>query len=414
MTSLSGFWDQEISTLSTTRFPSTIPQSSAGHTQQQEQQRSRPIRNAQPQDLQRIEYCPEDTYQTVASFIGGAKAQTNLIRATKTNKLFVCKHLYATYTTQGCISHGQTPREAKLPLGILAGPHPNIVVLFAGRNSIQGRYRLYMEYCSGGDLNRQIHYFAHLDQSAFGAFPVVRYDQEWRVRNLVTTPRMGTVPDFHVPAVVLLHVAAELIDALAFIQHGLHPNDSGVYKGGKEGHVPVIHGDIKPENILLRWPQDECYAGLPQIVLADFGAAKVASKTRGICGTKVYNSPEVLRMAHLREHDLPQFERLRYMPVMTTTSDIYQLGHVLHVLATYALFPVGEQPGRAKFPAAYNATSCGLWVLEELMQSCFQVEAKKRPTAAKMRSKGVGFRAQVKHMLSENGSLPRGVWKNSN
>ena len=103
-------------------------------------------------------------------------------------------------------------------------------------------------------------------------------------------------------------IFVQLADILAYLHEGFdHKNPSRAPREWK----PVIHCDIKPDNVFLReQPRDTAY---PNVVLGDFGFATLKSG-KYCSGTKSYYSPEIEETGN------------------TTCSDVWALGATIHEL----------------------------------------------------------------------------------
>ena len=104
-------------------------------------------------------------------------------------------------------------------------------------------------------------------------------------------------------------LAMQLFEALAF----LHDQS-------------IVHGDIKPENLMLDPEGDGGGSADPHLVLVDFGQAikldavtPTTYKPVLVTGTTMYSAPESLSLMH---------------PVYTPSSDIYSAGATLYSLIT--------------------------------------------------------------------------------
>ena len=205
-------------------------------------------------------------------------------------------------------------------------------------------------------------HFARLSEyeSAGSKWPIQRYNHAWSEREMFRERDVRPVPQILVPAVFLLHVYVSLVEALLFVHHGYRSLKEAEAQTQVLNHLTIIHGDIKPENILLRWPANREPEGLPDIVLADFGAAQLASETTFICGTQSFDSPEVAYVTSLRRTNRADYEICKTIPIMTPRSDIYQLGHVMHLLSTYHLWPTGRAGHLAQIAEGYNPQSDGV------------------------------------------------------
>jgi serine/threonine protein kinase len=231
------------------------------------------------------------------------------IRTRRPRKLYVFKTIT---NDKSLISHPEhciLSNEAYVLLGKLKTnlyPHPNIVQLFncVTSNAVASVpiHILQMEYCDGGDLwdlnNRCIKHGARMTKS-------------------LTT-----------------HIFNSLSAALAYLHHGLILTSSGSlerrYLPNATNHwQSILHNDIKPENIFLRWPlvPSSSASTYPDIVLADFGAAGVESHIRGPRGTYKYSAPEVKEAFNASKSLMHRFpfaavDRSNNNTVLTTKSDI--------------------------------------------------------------------------------------------
>ncbi|KAI7188967.1 hypothetical protein KC363_g5171 [Hortaea werneckii] len=258
------------------------------------------------------------------------EGQAKLIERNSNGQLLVVKTIMQTEGPRSGTKRW-TPNEVKTLKRLFQAPH-NIIKLekyaFATAADSTPICRLYLQHCNGGDLS-DLHY--HLQQR-------------------------GTVA----PAMFVLHFVASMADALAYLHLGLLPstptdNSPPSFSATilpTPTHKPLLHCDIKLENILLRWPTSETSpsavaaadGGLPTIVLADFGYACPAHTTSGYCGTPGRFPPEVHAVASLRKkprresHDrtllLQRSTSASAAPIMTPASDIYCFGAVLYTLAT--------------------------------------------------------------------------------
>ena len=232
------------------------------------------------------------------------------------------------------------PPEARM-LTHLQLPHANIIRYFAVETSPHGldRYNIFLELCSGGDLLDQLRMF----------------------RDQLTRPGPTA------PTVLTLHVLVSLAQALAYLHHGLGWKEGQIYDEIKPWE-PVIHGDIKPDNIFLRHSPQSRVNGLPDIVLGDFGMAQFACQSTGITGTPGYDSPEVRRVADLRESDPHAYHQQYNKRIMTTKSDVYQMGLILYLMGTGRHFKVGADPGTIQLCEGYGSitgfTSFLVWCLQ--------------------------------------------------
>jgi serine/threonine protein kinase len=102
----------------------------------------------------------------------------------------------------------------------------------------------------------------------------------------------------------------------------------------------IVHGDLKPDNVMLQRAADELYTSK----LIDFDEAYVVGRPptpQQIVGDPSYYSPELLR--YIKEDErLPS-------DALSTASDMFSLGLLISVLLT------GEQPGFDRSSCNYPA-----------------------------------------------------------
>jgi len=241
------------------------------------------------------------------------------IHTRRARKLYVSKTITRDKSLISHPEHGIISNEAYILLGKLKTnlyPHPNIIQLFncVTSNAIAGVpiHILQMEYCDGGDL----------------------WDLNDRcIKHGIRMPRS-----------LVTHVFNSLSAALAYLHHGLILTSA---RSLKHRHLPdttnrwqpILHNDIKPENIFLRWPMNTSSSAstYPDIVLADFGAAGVESHIKGPRGTYRYSAPEVREAFDASSSLLYRFRiaaanHMSKNVVLTTKSDIWSVGTVMRFL----------------------------------------------------------------------------------
>ncbi|KEQ70964.1 kinase-like protein [Aureobasidium namibiae CBS 147.97] len=260
------------------------------------------------------------------------------IHTRRLRKLYVFKTITRDKSLISHPEHGIISDEAYILLGKLKTnlyPHPNIIQLFncVTSNAVAGIqiHILQMEYCDGGDL--------------------------WELNNRCI--KHGS----RMPRSFVAHIFNSLSAALAYLHHGLILSSAGSLK---HTHLPdatnrwrtILHNDIKPENIFLRWPMNTPSSAslYPDIVLADFGAAGVESHIKGPRGTYRYSAPEVREAFDASSSLLHRFRiaaanQMSKNVVLTTKSDIWGVGAVMRSL----LFEYQRERGGKEWEAKERA-----------------------------------------------------------
>lgn len=210
-------------------------------------------------------------YQFIRKLGEGGQGQTEVVRRIHDNKFLVRK------SQKEYRMYGSIPEEMHIFKNILS-PHPSIVAFdhstYVPKDS---SLVLYFEHCQGGDLHNWIP----------------------RSRNLRDE-------DF------IWSVFTQLADALAFLHHG-YDRRARNPRVPPPGWKPVVHRDVKPANVFLRYKLTQNYP-MPDVVLGDFGIATLRSVT-GDCGTKDWIGPEL------------------GSDMITAKSDVWALGAIMHALA---------------------------------------------------------------------------------
>jgi serine/threonine protein kinase len=196
---------------------------------------------------------PENRYQVIETLGTGATSRVDKARDTLIGRTVALKSFLHGFGSRDL--EQQFLREAQIIGGL---SHPNIVALYDVGTSKDGAPYLVMEYIEGKTL-----------ESVFEAGPL--------------------------PLARLAAWAGDLATAL-----------------GQAHRAKIIHGDVKPANILVTCEQ--------QVKLGDFGIAHFATQASGsgeVMGTPAYLSPEQI-LGNTRD----------------SRSDLFSLGIVIYQMAT--------------------------------------------------------------------------------
>jgi serine/threonine protein kinase len=195
------------------------------------------------------------------------------------------------------------------------------------------RASVYVEFCDRGSLENLIR--------AFG------------------TKRLHASSDAEKPEVperFIWHAFAGLCDGLAYLMGGRTYLSSDVTDyDSAPGWVPILHRDMKPDNVLIRSRGTVGTKRYFYCVLSDFGLAcedrppghpkeDRGQKSRGKCGTKTYWAPELLYNPYPKipypdrlSPDKPEWNpEYYYFPDQqkhTAKSDLWALGAMMYNLA---------------------------------------------------------------------------------
>ena len=158
-----------------------------------------------------------------------------------------------------------------------------------------------------------------------------------------------------IPEAFLWHLGTHLSEAVSYLHYGIRGSDTR----GPSNWTPILHCDIKPENLLLRWPPGESRRQrYPDIVLADFGVAYITSDGSRFSadgGTPLYWPPESTKNSkkgdvwamgatiHHAAHGFPPNKPLPSSYDKTSANEIRwlkqaQSKHVTHLRPRYSSF----------------------------------------------------------------------------
>lgn len=223
-----------------------------------------------------------ESYRQVGHVGSGGYGNCLLLQNRSNMTLRVCKIQKRSKSTKSI----SEPLEIEILRDIL-NDHPRIIRLHDAimhTNTMQ----LYFDYYPGGDLHKVM---AH-------------YVLNW----------------LEFPESFIWHAFLQITEGLAYIHHGYDRRQ--IYDSRSASHIwqPIIHGDVKPENIFIGPPISD--NGYPSLVLGDFGLATVDEQF--VSGTWKYQPPE--------------------LPATSKKADVWALGAVIHALAHDGRPPLLSRP----------------------------------------------------------------------
>ncbi|CAL8584530.1 hypothetical protein XPA_010121 [Xanthoria parietina] len=147
--------------------------------------------------------------------------------------------LLALKTTRSVVDYiDNIPAEVYIIRDILGNVHSNLPKLYHFNHSL-AQIECWMEYCDGGDL--------------------VTFEEHHVLNHTL------------IPEGFLWHTLTSLTSALAFLHTGVDRSDPDRPK--PPNWRPILHRDIKPDNVFLKLPARPSNTKYPTLVLGDFGLA---------------------------------------------------------------------------------------------------------------------------------------------
>ncbi|PQE17739.1 NEK kinase protein [Rutstroemia sp. NJR-2017a BVV2] len=171
---------------------------------------------------------------------------------------------------------------------------------------------LYLEFCDRGSLQDLINQYAK---------------------------RIGTAQESHIPERFAWHAFIGLCDGLSYLMGGRSFATDADARSPSALPLPtwspVLHRDIKPDNILLRSRSTLTHLKYPYLVLSDFGLSTATPSTdpyqlsSHLLGSKPFFAPELLHFP------FPSASQLQFFPpgkAHSHSSDLYALGACIYNL----------------------------------------------------------------------------------
>jgi serine/threonine protein kinase len=249
---------------------------------------------------------PSGDFRLVHNFEQSGEGAVQVAKQRLTGKLVAVKTIKL---GQDAAERPEIPDEIKS--FSLVQRHPNIVraLAYYVHNELGGDFgKIVMPYCDGGDLHSFVRHWERLLESGSHAT---------------------------VPPIFALHVIASLSDALNYLHEA---------QGGRTGirrffrFDALIHGDLKPANILLNWPHCRTQFGLPNVILGDLGMVGLEKDSTGVCGTRSFLPPEASSVLALRYSNPVAYDFAGNQKILSRASDIYCFGAVAYSVSAGRMF----------------------------------------------------------------------------
>jgi len=259
----------------------------AAKRDREDRRRDEPKRRERAATHHSLKQADPNALQLIKIIGEGSEGSCELHQRIGDGKLVVCKKAHIIRKN---MIQGNTPREVKILRDTLR-PHDRIINLISYTFDKKcDELHTYYDYCAGGDLQSYLY------------------------------PDTGSSEAF------IWHVFRQMAEALAYLHTGYARSDPN--KSGKMPHSwrPVVHCDIKPDNIFLRTPRSAENL-TPDIVLGDFGLAVIGGDKDGT-EAACYQPPE--------------------FPYNTPAGDVWALGALIHRMGH------GEVPVEFKMPKRYR------------------------------------------------------------
>lgn len=180
------------------------------------------------------------------------------------------------------------------------------------------------------------------------------------------------------PEAFMWHIFWSMANALCYCRHGTNESNKT-----RPGWDPIVHGDLKPGNLLLVNPDDATTGLYPTIKLCDFGIAftmpesnsKVrAWKSTFQYGTRGFWAPEVETANPLRNGP-EKFRPVAASRIHGSHSDIYSLGAVIEQLMDLRFNTLKDHPDFDN-PHVVDYYSSEL---RDLVKACMKTRTHSRP-----------------------------------